>query len=163
MLAVRKQDPLFVNFVAQTAEEAVDRYIRFTRRGLKNYLIPECLISCSRGLSEEELEKFERWIISPQDDLSNVKLVETKKLNEANNKVFEETLQRVMEKMGIEDEKMSVDSQEDEKMCVSGYGSSNSSEDYMPIDTIDDIPPLPAIDNRPHEIFTLELPEDLAA
>ena len=150
MLAVRKQDPLFVNFVAQTAEEAVDRYIRFTRRGLKNYLIPEYLISCSRGLSEEELEKFERWIISPQDDLSNVKLVETKKLNEANNKVFEETLQRVMEKMGIEDEKMSVDSQEDEKMCV-------------PIDTIDDIPPLPAIDNRPHEIFTLELPEDLAA
>ena len=147
MLAVRKQDPLFVNFLAHTAEEAVDRYIRFTRRGLKSYLIPECLISCSRGLNQEELEKFERWIVCPQDDLSNVKLVETKKLNEENNKVFQETLERVMKKMGIEDE----------KMCVS------SSKDYMPIDTIDDIPPLPAIDNRPHEIFTLELPEDLAA
>ena len=143
MLAVRKQDPLFVNFVPQTAEEAVDRYIRFTRRGLKSYLIPECLISCSQGLSEEELEKFERWIISPQDDLSKLKLIETKALTEANNMVFQENMQRVMEKM-------SVDSQEDEKM----------SPDYMPIDTIDEIPPLPAIDNRPHEIFTLELPED---
>ena len=153
MLAVRKQDPLFVNFVPQTAEEAVDRYIRFTRRGLKSYLIPECLISCSQGLSEEELEKFERWIISPQDDLSKLKLIETKALTEANNMVFQENMQRVMEKMSVdsqEDEKMSVDSQEDEKM----------SPDYMPIDTIDEIPPLPAIDNRPHEIFTLELPED---
>ena len=159
MLAVRKQDPLFVNFVPQTAEEAVDRYIRFTRRGLKSYLIPECLISCSQGLSEEELEKFERWIISPQDDLSKLKLIETKALTESNNMVFQENVRRVMEKMQLaqEDEKMSVDSQEDEKMCVD---SPSESSYYMPIDAIDEIPPLPAIDNRPHEIFTLELPED---
>ena len=55
MLSVRKQDPLFINFVPQNAGEAVDRC---KRRGLKAYLVPECLISCAKGLPSEEIEKW---------------------------------------------------------------------------------------------------------
>ena len=75
MLGVRKQDPEFVAFTPKTAEEAVDRFVRCKRRGLKAYLVPECLIACAHGLPPSELEKFESWIINPCDDFSNVSLV----------------------------------------------------------------------------------------
>jgi len=74
MLSVRKQDPLFVDFVPRDAEEAVDRFMRCKLRGLKAYLVPECLIACSQSLSPEEMEKFETWIVNPQQDLHDVDL-----------------------------------------------------------------------------------------
>ena len=96
MLSVRKQDPLFVNFVPATAEEAVDRYVRCKRRGLKQYLIPECLISCAQGLSPEELEKFERWIVNPEGNTDGkMELVETKQLQADSAAIFEENARRV--------------------------------------------------------------------
>ena len=96
MLSVRKQDPLFINFVPKNAEEAVDRYVRCKRRGLKPYLIPECLISCAQGLSPEELEKFERWIVNPEGNTDDkMELVETKQLQAENAAVFEENAKRV--------------------------------------------------------------------
>ena len=96
MLSVRKQDPLFINFVPGTAEEAVDRYVRCKRRGLKQYLIPECLISCAQGLSPEELEKFERWIVNPEGNTDDkMELVETKQLQADNAAIFEENARRV--------------------------------------------------------------------
>lgn len=115
MLSVRKQDPMFVNFVPRNAEEAVDRFMRCKRRGLKAYLVPECLISCARGLSPDEMEKFETWIVNPRDDLSNVKLVETKELRAANDLIFAETLQRVQDKMDL-DEIPPLPAEDDEKM-----------------------------------------------
>ena len=123
MLSVRKQNPLFINFVARTAEEAVDRYQRCKARGLKPYLIPECLISCASGLNPEELEKFESWIINPEGgaDDPNIDLVETKEMQKNNSLVFEENADRV--------EKLIFDacpplprprtSQDEEKQCPS--------------------------------------------
>lgn len=118
MLSVRKQDPMFINFVPRNAEEAVDRFMRCKRRGLKAYLVPECLISCARGLSPDEMEKFETWIVNPQDDLSNVKLVETKELRAANDLIFAETLRRVQDKMDLDEipPLPAARNQDDEKM-----------------------------------------------
>ena len=72
MLSVRKQDPLFINFVPKTAEEAVDRFIRCKNRGLKAYLIPECLIACAQALDDIESEKFERWISTQKEIYQNM-------------------------------------------------------------------------------------------
>ena len=100
MLSVRKQDPLFINFVPKNAEEAVDRYVRCKRRGLKPYLIPECLISCAQGLSATELEKFENWIVNPEGNTDDkMELVETKQLQADNAAVFEENAKRVESKI----------------------------------------------------------------
>ena len=124
MLSVRKQDPLFINFVPKTAEEAVDRFMRCKRRGLKPYLIPECLISCAQGLAPEEMEKFETWIIDPEGNTSmEMDLVEAKEMQEMNKQVFDENVKRVETKMlecslDQDDEKMpdaKID-QDDEKM-----------------------------------------------
>ena len=80
----------------KNAEEAVDRYVRCKRRGLKQYLIPECLISCAQGLSPEELEKFERWIVNPEGNTDDkMELVETKQLQADNAAIFEENARRV--------------------------------------------------------------------
>ena len=95
MLSVRKTDPRFVDFVPNTAEEAVDRFVRCRRNGLKAYLVPECLINCAQGLSEAELNKFEKYIINPNADLSKVKLVEQKAIRESNDRIFAENLKRV--------------------------------------------------------------------
>ena len=96
MLSVRKQDPLYINFVPKTAEEAVDRYIRCKRRGLKPYLIPECLISCAQGLDTTQLEKFENWIVNPEGNTDDkMDLVETARLQADNAAIFEANAQRV--------------------------------------------------------------------
>ena len=62
---VRKADPTFTAFVPRTAAEAVDRYVRCRKNGLKPMLVPECLIQCAQGLNEEQIELFENWIINP--------------------------------------------------------------------------------------------------
>ena len=62
---VRKADPSFVNFKPRTAVEAVDRFSRCRKNGLKGVLVPECLIECSRHLPETELDLFEDWILNP--------------------------------------------------------------------------------------------------
>tara|TARA_B100000029_G_scaffold227976_1_gene225771 strand:+ start:809 stop:1240 length:432 start_codon:yes stop_codon:yes gene_type:complete len=96
MLSVRKQDPTFINFVPKNAEEAVDRYMRCKRRGLKPYLIPECLISCAQGLSATELEKFENWIVNPEGNTDDkMELVEVTQLQAENAAIFEENAMRV--------------------------------------------------------------------
>ena len=78
-----------------TAAEAVDRYVRCRRNGLKAYLVPECLIECAKGLSSEEMTKFEDWIINPGPDLNKLKMVEVKAIRESNDAVFEENVKRV--------------------------------------------------------------------
>jgi hypothetical protein len=99
MLSVRKKDPLFINFEPKTAEEAVDRFIRCKNRGLKAYLIPECLIKCAQALDEDECEKFEKWIVNPQGDLPGPGKLVRSDLNERNLEVFEESAKRVEEKL----------------------------------------------------------------
>ena len=91
---VRKQDPTFTNFVPATAAEAVDRYVRCRRNGLKPMLVPECLIACAVGLQGPELDNFENWIINPNADLDNVKLVRDDTIRLYNEKIYKENLLR---------------------------------------------------------------------
>ena len=97
MDSIRKMDPKFTGFVPNTAAEAVDRYVRCRRNGLKAMLIPECLIQCAAGLTSAELDKFEGWIINPNRDLDNLDLVESTGINKANDAVHAETVARVEE------------------------------------------------------------------
>ena len=92
---VWKADPSFTNFVPKTAVEAVDRFTRCTRNGLRPMLVPECLIACARGLRGEEMDRFEAWMINPSGDLAGVELVEDTAICDANNKVFNEIAERV--------------------------------------------------------------------
>ena len=73
MLKVRLQDPSFVNWVPKTAVEAVDRFTRCKNNGLHPYMVPECLIECSKGLADAELDLFEEYVINPQGvDTTNI-------------------------------------------------------------------------------------------
>ena len=92
MQNVRKQDPTFTNFVPKTAAEAVDRYVRCRKNGLKPLLVPECLIACAGGLKGAELDKFESWIINPNADLDEVDLVPFDSVRLANDAVYHANL-----------------------------------------------------------------------
>jgi hypothetical protein len=109
---VRKQDPTFTNFVPATAAEAVDRYVRCRRNGLKPMLVPECLIACAVGLQGPELDNFENWIINPNADLDNVKLVRDDTIRLYNDKIYKENLLRITgagTPPREDDEKMPID------------------------------------------------------
>ena len=97
MESIRKQDPTFTDYVPSTAEEAVDRYVRCRRNGLKPMLVPECLIACAAGLQGLELDNFERWIINPNADLSKLDLVPADTIRKANEAVYREAVLRFSE------------------------------------------------------------------
>ena len=94
-MEIWKADPTFTNFVPKTAVEAVDRFTRCQRNGLRPMLVPECLISCAKGLDEAQLDLFEAWIINPNGSLDGVKLVEQTEICAANDKIFEENAARI--------------------------------------------------------------------
>ena len=94
---IRKADPTFTGFVPRSAREAVDRYVRCRRNGLKPMLVPECLIECAKGLSESELGKFEDWIINPNGSLDHVKLVPCDKIAHENESIYIENCKRYEE------------------------------------------------------------------
>jgi len=60
-------------------------------------LVPECLIACAAGLQGEELDKFENWIINPNADLDNVKLVREDTIRLYNDRVYRENLRKFEE------------------------------------------------------------------
>ena len=95
MESIRKQDPTFTNFVPKTAEAAVDRYVRCRRNGLKPMLVPECLIECAVGLPSAELDKFEAWIINPNGDLDQLKLVPDDTIRMQNEMIYKENVRRL--------------------------------------------------------------------
>ena len=100
---VRKQDPTFTNFVPRTAAEAVDRYVRCRRNGLKPMLVPECLIMCSRALAPKELDIFEAWIVNPNGEIpAHEKLVPTLAIRTANDSLYQETVQRVEAALAVD-------------------------------------------------------------
>ena len=92
---IRKADPTFTGFVPRTAAEAVDRYVRCRRNGLKPMLVPECLITCAAGLPHDQLELFENWIVNPNGSLEGVDLVPDDTIRAENEKVFRETEDRM--------------------------------------------------------------------
>ena len=91
---IRKQDPTFTNFVPRTAKEAVDRYVRCRRNGLKPMLVPECLIACAKALHSSELDKFESWIINPNGDLSGVDIVPDDTIRQQNEAIYQSNLKK---------------------------------------------------------------------
>ena len=106
---VRKADPKFTNFVPRTATEAVDRYVRCRRNGLKPMLVPECLIECAKGLDEKQLDLFEAWCICPDRSLENVKLVPADTIRLANEAIYMENCKRFGEPplpLDVDDEKL---------------------------------------------------------
>ena len=119
---VRKADPKFTNFVPRTATEAVDRYVRCRRNGLKPMLVPECLIECAKGLDEKQLDLFEAWCICPDRSLDNVKLVPANTIRLANEAIYRENCKRLGEPP-LPLEKM----EDDEKLTEEQPGSTSSS------------------------------------
>jgi len=95
-MSLWKADPSFTNFVPQTAEEAVRRFVRCRDNGLSAMMIPECLVDCSRGLSEEQLDLFEQWIINPSGPvcLRGRSLVPLDTLAKANNDIYDAAVRR---------------------------------------------------------------------
>ena len=91
---VRKADPSFTKFVPRTAIEAVDRYVRCRKNGLKPMLVPECLIECAKGLNEKEMGLFESWIINPNGSLAELKLVPDDTIAAANETAYLENCKR---------------------------------------------------------------------
>ena len=89
----RRADPSFTNWKPKTAYEAVDRFTRCQRNGLKSIMIPECLIECSANLPEAELDKFEDWIINPQG-LDFSKAVPDDSIRKHNEEIFKKNLER---------------------------------------------------------------------
>ena len=63
----RRADPNFVNFVPRTCFDAVDLFNRHRRTA---DLYPECFVHCAKALPDEELDKFHRFIINPNQDIT---------------------------------------------------------------------------------------------
>jgi len=70
MMDFRRADPNFVNFVPRTCYEAVDLFNRHRKLGLTADLYPECFVHCAKSLPDEELDKFHRFIINPNEDIT---------------------------------------------------------------------------------------------
>ena len=120
---VRKADPKFTNFVPRTATEAVDRYVRCRRNGLKPMLVPECLIECAKGLDEKQLDLFESWCICPDRSLENVKLVPADTIRLANEAIYMENCKRI----GEPPLPLARSEQDDEKLTEQPGSTSTSS------------------------------------
>ena len=120
---VRKADPKFTNFVPRTATEAVDRYVRCRRNGLKPMLVPECLIECAKGLDEKQLDLLESWCICPDRSLENVKLVPADTIRLANEAIYMENCKR----FGEPPLPLAPSEQDDEKLTEQPGSTSTSS------------------------------------
>jgi hypothetical protein len=96
MRAIRKADPTFTHYVPRTAVEAVDRYVRCRKNGLRAMMVPECLIECAAGLPPAELDLFEDWIINPNGSLDHASLCPDRIAPE-NETLYKQTLKRLGE------------------------------------------------------------------
>ena len=104
----RRADPSFTNWKPKTAYEAVDRFTRCQRNGLKAIMIPECLIECCRHLPEPELDKFEEWIINP-GGLDYSRAVPDDKISKENATHYLECVNKHVPPLPKEDEKMDME------------------------------------------------------
>ena len=125
---VRKADPKFTAFVPRTAADAVDRYVRCRKNGLKPMLVPECLIECARGLNEEQLTMFEDWIVNPNSSsMDKMKLVPDTIAAE-NEKIYMENLKRVESELPpLPLDKMDDDEKVEDLVTVAQEGNSSTS------------------------------------
>jgi hypothetical protein len=61
----RLADPEYIDFEPKTVEEAILKFRRLQSKGIEAWMFPETLIKCGGHLPEEEMAKFEDWMINP--------------------------------------------------------------------------------------------------
>ena len=61
----RFADPEYIDFEPKTAEEAILKFRRLQAKGIEAWMFPETLIKCGGHLPDEEMAKFESWMINP--------------------------------------------------------------------------------------------------
>ena len=66
----RRADPRYTNFTPTTCMDAIDLFNRHRNLGLSIDLYPECFVHCARELPDAELDKFHRFIVNPEGDVS---------------------------------------------------------------------------------------------
>ena len=62
----RKADPTYTEFTPTTAAEAIDLFVRHRNLGVPVSQWPETFIHVSKNLPENELDRFQEWLILPQ-------------------------------------------------------------------------------------------------
>ena len=60
----RFADPEYIDFEPKTAEEAILKFRRL-QASIEAWMFPETLIKCGGHLPDEEMAKFESWMINP--------------------------------------------------------------------------------------------------
>ena len=77
----RLSDPEYTAFEPTTVQEAILKFRRMQKKGLDPWRYPETFIECARKLPPLEVDKFERWIVTPQgEDPNAITLKEFKAL-----------------------------------------------------------------------------------
>ena len=61
----RLADPEYVDFHPETVQQAILKFRRLQGMGLSPWKYPEAMIECCNKLPEDEISKFEAWIINP--------------------------------------------------------------------------------------------------
>jgi hypothetical protein len=61
----RLADPEYIDFEPKTVEEAILKFRRLQKKGIEAWMFPETLIRCGAGLTDDEMAKFESWMINP--------------------------------------------------------------------------------------------------
>ena len=64
----RLADPHYVDFEPSTVQEAIVKFRRMQDMGLKPWMYPEAMIACASKLKEEDMGKFESWLICPSGE-----------------------------------------------------------------------------------------------
>ena len=61
----RLADPEYIDFEPKTVEEAILKFRRLQKKGIEAWMFPETLIRCGASLTDDEMAKFESWMINP--------------------------------------------------------------------------------------------------
>ena len=136
----RKADPKFVNFKPTTCAEAIDLFVRHRNLGLKPDMYPECLVHCSQALPDPELDKFHRWIVCPNGDITNggegMTLIDKQLEEERLTMLKEAELRDSMQRLTIVEEGPEVEmvnEQDEEKMSIDESEKMSIDEQYISV------------------------------
>jgi len=78
----RKADPTYTKFKPATAEDAINKFYRHKNLGVPPHLWPEVFVNCAATLPDEELHKFQDWLVNPQGEPTGPMLMQLDEDNE---------------------------------------------------------------------------------
>ena len=64
----RLADPEYTEFDPVTVQEAILKFRRMQSQGLPPWRYPEAMIACCKKMPDEEVGKFEEWLVCPQGE-----------------------------------------------------------------------------------------------